>query len=99
MSGRRVARHRLGGSFLLGRLAGAKTVEFDERCPRHRLDEEVRQCPNQRVDAIRRKPRSLAIKVRRERAHLIFHRRERADVKHPTRLLFVECGDGFRSDD
>ena len=30
---------------------------------------------------------------------LIFHRRERADVKHPTRLLLVECGDGFRSDE
>jgi hypothetical protein len=31
MSGRRVARHRLGGSFLLGRLAGAQAVKFDHR--------------------------------------------------------------------
>jgi len=53
MSGRRVARHRLGGSFLLGGLAGAHAVEFEHRVPRLGLDEEVRQCPNQRVDAIR----------------------------------------------
>ena len=49
---RRVARHRLGGSFLLGRLAGAHAVEFEHRVPRLGLDEEVRQCPNKRVNAV-----------------------------------------------
>ena len=43
----------VSGSFLLGGLAGAHAVEFDHRVPRLGLDEEVRQCPNQRVDAIR----------------------------------------------
>jgi hypothetical protein len=43
---RRVARHRLGGSFLLGRLAGPLAVVFDERCPRHRLDEQVVSGPS-----------------------------------------------------
>jgi hypothetical protein len=41
MSGRRVARHRLGGCFLVGRLAGAQAVKLDHRFPRHRLDEEI----------------------------------------------------------
>jgi hypothetical protein len=44
--------HRLGGSFLLGRLAGPLAVVFDECFARHRLDEEIGQCPHQRVDSV-----------------------------------------------
>jgi hypothetical protein len=72
---RRVARHRLGGSFLLGRLAGAKTVEFDHRRSRDWLHEQVAHCPDQRVDPVRREPRHLPIEIHCERAHLIFEGR------------------------
>ena len=58
-----------------------------------------RQSPHQSVDAVRRKPRSLSIEVRSEPAHLIFEGRERADVKHPPRLLLIECCDWLGADD
>jgi len=96
---RRVARHRLGGSFLLGRLAGAKTVEFDHRRSRDWLHEQVAHCPDQRVDPVRREPRHLPIEIRCERAHLIFEGRKRTDVKDAPRLLLVERGDRFGADD
>ena len=49
---RRVARHRLGGSFLLGRLAGPHAVEFDHRRTRLRFDEQVAEGPHQCVDTV-----------------------------------------------
>jgi hypothetical protein len=98
-SRRRMALRRLSGGFLLGRLAGAEPVKFDHRFPRCRLDEEVRQCPNQRIDPVRREPRHLPIEIRCERAHLIFEGRKRTDVKDAPRLLLVERGDRFGADD
>jgi hypothetical protein len=52
ISGRRVARNCLSGSFLLGRLAGAEAVKFNHRCARLWFDEQVAEGPHQRVDAV-----------------------------------------------
>ena len=82
---RRVALHRLCGSFSSRPLRGPAGGNTQNRFPRHRLDEEVRQCPNQRVDAIQRKPRSLCIEVHRQLAHPIFKDQERANAEPPTR--------------
>ena len=57
---------------------------------RHRLDHELGQRPDERVDAVGRKTGDGAIEVAREPAHLVFERRERADVEGFA--LFVQCG-------
>jgi hypothetical protein len=53
---------------------------FEMTLARHRLDEEVAQRPDQRIDPVWRESRSLTVKIRRERALLILKCRERADV-------------------
>src|SRR5271170_7474458 len=64
---------------------------------RHLLDEQMGQCPNQRVDAIRRITGSRPLKVARETAHLVFQSRERTDLMDLG--LFVECRDRFGAND
>src|SRR5207237_9177291 len=54
---------------------------------RHRLDEEVGQRPDQRIDPVWRETSSLTVKIRRERALLILKCRERADVVNAALLV------------
>src|ERR1700719_2402922 len=57
----------------------------------HRFDQEIGQCPNQRVDPIRRVAgragREIAMRIGGKGAHLIFEFREPPEMVHPALLV------------
>src|ERR1700746_2814609 len=65
----------------------------------HLFDQEIGQCPNERVNPIRRVPgrtgREVAMRVCGKGAHLVLELRERAEVVYPA--LLVERGNRFCS--
>ncbi len=78
-------------------LPGLLAVQLENSGIRHRLDKQIRQSPDERVDSIRRITRCGAVKIASEPAHLIFERRKSADVMNF--VLLVKRSYGFGADD
>jgi hypothetical protein len=62
------------------------------------VDQEIGQCPDQRVHTIgrgtRRRDLEVSAGIGNKGTHLIFESRERSEVVHPA--LLIECGYRFR---
>jgi hypothetical protein len=86
-----------GLTFVAASCRACSRVQVEDSGIRHRLDKQIRQSPDERVDSIRRITRCRAVKIASEPAHLIFERRKSADVMDF--VLFVKRSYGFGADD
>jgi len=77
---RGIHRLRCGLDIRRRELPGLLAVQLENSGIRHRLDKQIRQSPDERVDSIRRITRCGAVKIASEPAHLIFEHRKSADV-------------------
>src|SRR6516225_11316402 len=75
----------------MGQLTTQLTIDLVNPFARHRLDQEISQCPNQRVHPVggvaRRARVKITMGVSSKGAHLILKLRESAEMVHPALLI------------